>query len=155
MTAPMTATRTAATITTALALTLAAGCEKKQAQAAAQQQAQIRATEGTATAQKRWPEFLEAFSKATDHSSFKVKATIQGNANQTGEAWVNVQSVVGTSVAGPLLADAAGHKKGDRVTVTADKVKDWAYTANGKTVGDFTAPPVDPNAPAADSKAKK
>jgi uncharacterized protein YegJ (DUF2314 family) len=120
------------------------GCEKKQAQAAvnAAEQAKAKAAEGQATARQRWPEFLEAFSKATDHSTFKVKAAIPAKSGEV-DAWINVQSVVGTSVAGPLLEAPAGtdHKKGDRVTVTPDKVKDWAYTLNGKTVGDFTAPP--------------
>jgi uncharacterized protein YegJ (DUF2314 family) len=122
------------------------GCDKKQAQAAKVAEVKAKQADAVAIARQRWPEFIEAFSKATDQSSFKVKTSLPMKAGGQADAWVQVSSVVGTNVAGPLLDAPAGseHKKGDRITVQPENVKDWSYTLNGKKVGDFTAPPVPP-----------
>jgi|GEM_PF-4802190 len=124
----------------------AAGCDKKQAQAAKVAEVKAIQADTEATARQRFPEFLEAFAKTTDQSSFKVKAAIPLKAGGTTDAWVQVSSVVGTNVAGPLLDAPAGseHKKGDRITVQPENIKDWSYSLNGKKIGDFTAPPVPP-----------
>jgi uncharacterized protein YegJ (DUF2314 family) len=129
-----------------LAMSCLGGCDKKQAQAAKVQEVKAQQTSNEAIARLRWPEFLEAFSKTADQASFKVKASIPLKTGGEADAWVQVSSVVGNNAAGPLLDAPAGseHKKGDRVTVQPEKVKDWSYTLNGKRVGDFTAPPVPP-----------
>jgi uncharacterized protein YegJ (DUF2314 family) len=144
-----TITRTAALLVTATLLATTA-CEKKEAVAAAKaDQARAKAADGLAEAKRRYPEFLEAFAKSTDQTGFKVKGSIPAKSGEV-DAWIEVKSVVGTSVAGPLVEAPKGtnHKKGDRVTISADRVKDWVYTQGGKSVGDFTAVPVEAPAPA-------
>jgi uncharacterized protein YegJ (DUF2314 family) len=122
------------------------GCDKKQAQAAKVAEVKAQQADNEAVARQRFPEFLEAFAKTTDQSSFKVKTAIPLKAGGTADVWVQVSSVVGTNVAGPLLDAPVGseHKKGDRITVQPENVKDWSYSLNGKKIGDFTAPPVPP-----------
>jgi uncharacterized protein YegJ (DUF2314 family) len=131
-----------------------AGCDKKQAQAAKVAEVKARQADSEVVARQRWPEFIDAFSKATDHATFKVKTSLPLKAGGQADAWVQVSSVVGTNVAGPLLDAPSGseHKKGDRITVQPENVKDWSYTMGGKKVGDFTAPPVPP---AGEAPAKK
>lgn len=123
-----------------------AGCDKKKAEAAKVAEVKAHQADTEAVARQRFPEFLDAFAKTTDQSSFKVKTSIPLKAGGTTDVWVQVSSVVGTNVAGPLLDAPAGaeHKKGDRITVQPENIKDWSYSLNGKPVGNFTAPPVPP-----------
>ncbi len=75
-------------------------------------------------AQARWPEFVEAFGHKQEGDSFRVKAA--------DESWLQVVELKPGSIV------AMAEESGNAVEIDAAAIRDWLYSALGRTVGGFT-----------------
>lgn len=91
-------------------------------------------------AQRRWPEFVRAFQRLGTNATpmIKVRFPLLGDSNEY--IWVRATAITSQTVTGIIEnrpADPSIPKKGESVTVSHDRVVDWAYSEDGKPVGLF------------------
>lgn len=95
-----------------------------------------------AEAQRRWPEFVEAFrSPRPGQVNFSVKLPVSDGKN-TEFIWVAVVSIEEDEILGDLANQPAAlrfMKEGDRVRGKLADLNDWAWIESGEMVGGFTA----------------
>lgn len=97
-----------------------------------------------AEAKRRWPEFVQAFSKRHPEQHFSVKAPVTRE-GQTEHIWIDVTSLSGEYVRGKLgndPVDLHGMKLGDPISVPVSSLEDWLYVLTDTPVGGFTIPAV-------------
>jgi Uncharacterized protein conserved in bacteria len=92
-------------------------------------------------ARRRWPEFVDAFTrKPNTESPYVIKARFADGENEEF-MWVSVNSIEGESIHGRLENSPAALtnlKEGDDVTVAFADLNDWMCEINGEAVGGFT-----------------
>jgi uncharacterized protein YegJ (DUF2314 family) len=92
-------------------------------------------------ARRRWPEFVEAFSRNTDaEAPFAVKARF-ADVGHEEFMWVSVQQIDDDVITGKLgnsPATLKHVKEGDIVTVCTADLNDWIYVSGDQQVGGFT-----------------
>jgi uncharacterized protein YegJ (DUF2314 family) len=91
-------------------------------------------------ARRRFPEFVEAFMRASGDDMFAVKCAFP---HQKGveHMWINVTVMEGERITGMLDSDpldVPGLKAGAVVTKTLDELSDWLVIAGGQQLGGFT-----------------
>lgn len=97
-------------------------------------------TPSATEAQRRWPEFLDAFSHRQSGQLFSVKAMVSDGKLQE-RVWIRVYNINGEKIAG--LIDSRPSrltelKQGDRVWATSSDITDWMFVKSGSLVGGFT-----------------
>ncbi len=91
-------------------------------------------------AQRRWPEFLDAFRQRQSGQLFSVKAMIS-DGKLKERVWIRVYNINGEKIAGLIdshpsrLTDL---KQGDRVWATSSEISDWMFVKQGNLVGGFS-----------------
>ena len=83
--------------------------------------------QGVAEARRRWPEFAEIFSRATDKERFSIKAPIT-EAGNTEFIWITVKAIADGQVHGLLANEPVRLGKlrlGDFVSVAEADINDW------------------------------
>lgn len=102
-----------------------------------------RVEKAIAEAQRRWPQFVEAWKRSGKACKGLAKGrfAVQGVEGVQNEyIWMEVEDVVGDSVTGTIAnrpVHLPGLKKGQQVTIPAANVVDWAYSDGKKTEGFF------------------
>lgn len=93
----------------------------------------------TAEAQRRWPEFVEAFSKGASEYPYTVKAVFT-HGDFTEHLWIEVSQCDLTSVTGKII-NKPYHlprpRLGDVVTIPFESVSDWMIINTDGIVGGF------------------
>jgi len=96
-----------------------------------------------AEARERWPEFVQAFEKRQPSQTFAVKALFTDG--EQGEwMWIDISSIKDGTIEGRVEnkpASVHNVREGDRVSVKASEIGDWAYQAGEKLVGGFSLSP--------------
>ncbi|MDX1982909.1 MAG: DUF2314 domain-containing protein [Bryobacteraceae bacterium] len=93
-----------------------------------------------AEAQRRWPEFMQAFGSRKSGQLFSVRANVTDGRRQE-MVWIRVQTIRGADISGLIdnhPARLTELKQGDRVSAKAGEVSDWMYVDRGNLVGGFT-----------------
>ncbi|PTY04787.1 hypothetical protein DB347_18970 [Opitutaceae bacterium EW11] len=96
-------------------------------------------------ARRRWPEFVEKFSRRHPEQHFSIKAPIT-RSGHTEHIWIEVTSLSAECIRGRLgncPIDLPGLKLGDPVSVASDSVEDWLYVLSTRPVGGFSIPAVE------------
>ena len=92
-------------------------------------------------ARDRWPEFCEAFNRATKRDHFIVKAAFTWN-DHVEHMWIEPTATHPDRVVGILMSSPINMPKprqGDHITRSVSEISDWAYlTESGDPVGMFT-----------------
>lgn len=91
-------------------------------------------------AQRRWPEFLDAFQHRQAGQLFSVKAMVSDGRSKE-RVWIRVYNIYGEDIAG-LIDSPPEHltalKKGDRVSASSSDISDWMFVKHGTLVGGFS-----------------
>jgi uncharacterized protein YegJ (DUF2314 family) len=98
-----------------------------------------RMKEAVAEAQRRWPEFVEAFERRSG-VNFSAKAPFT-DGGQTEYMWLSVTAIEHGTIYGKLGNEPVNihHlSHGDAVKVKVEEVNDWMYLREGKVQGGFT-----------------
>jgi uncharacterized protein YegJ (DUF2314 family) len=93
-----------------------------------------------AEAQRRWPEFVEAFNERKPEQHFAVKVPISDGDN-TEFMWLTVLDIEKERIYGKVDNDPfelKNVKYGSRVRVPVENLNDWLYTDGEDRVGGFT-----------------
>jgi uncharacterized protein YegJ (DUF2314 family) len=93
-----------------------------------------------AEARKRWPQFVQAWSRLGPACEGLVKGRFATTEGGSEYIWVEVSQAADTHATGTVMnrpANVDGLKQGDTVRVEFGEIVDWAYQDRGKPVGLF------------------
>lgn len=95
-----------------------------------------------AVARQRWPEFVTAFAHRRDNEEFFVKVPLATGNGSLEHIWMSVERLESEWITGILKnvpQDIPGHRYGDRLKISSQKMEDWFYSRGGQTFGGFSA----------------
>jgi uncharacterized protein YegJ (DUF2314 family) len=91
-------------------------------------------------AQRRWPQFTNAFARSKPGQGFAVKGPFS-DGKHTEFMWMEVARIEGDFIHGRLSNDpngVKGLKLHDAVSLRVSQVQDWVYADSGRMHGGFT-----------------
>ena len=95
-----------------------------------------------AVARQRWPEFITAFGQRRDNEEFLVKVPLATSNGSLEHIWISVERLESEWITGILKnvpKDIPGHRYGDKLKISSQKIEDWFYSRGGQTFGGFSA----------------